>query len=336
MKSSEQKTEVVDVNNEVNNKIKIKKNIRKKNKRPIKNNFITGSNNQENVNDLENSDNNNNNNKIDSAQQITQNNKEESSTQKIEIMEIIENGLDRKNISVDKKLLELKDFEINSLEYEEAIKLDKRNFYEDYISLLRYNHPFMFSFAPSMDYNSFIIKKFLFFFSFSLDFTINTLFFSDDTMHKIYEDKGKFNFLYQIPQILYSTIISRIIDSIIRTLALSQDNIIELKQEKEKKDLDMKYKKLLQRLKIKFILFFVIAFTVLGVFWYYITCFCGIYINTQIHLIKDSVLSFVTGLLYPFGLYLIPGIFRISALKAEKHDGKCMYKFSSFIESYLC
>ena len=155
-------------------------------------------------------------------------------------------------------------------------------------------------------------------------------------MHKIYEDKGKFNFLYQIPQILYSTIISRIIDSIIRTLALSQDNIIELKQEKEKKDLDMKYKKLLKKLKIKFILFFVIAFIVLVVFWYYITCFCGIYINTQTHLIKDSVLSFITGLLYPFGIYLIPGIFRISALRAEKQNRKCMYKFSCFVESYLC
>ena len=81
---------------------------------------------------------------------------------------------------------------------------------------------------------------FLFFFSFSLDFTINTLIFNDDTMHKIYEDKGKFNILYQIPQILYSTIISKAIDGLIRTLALSQDNIVELKKEKEKKDIDMK------------------------------------------------------------------------------------------------
>jgi len=54
-------------------------------------------------------------------------------------------------------------------------------------------------------------------------------------MHKIYEDKGKFNFLYQIPQILYSTLISRIIDAIIRPLALSQDNISGFKQEQNKK-----------------------------------------------------------------------------------------------------
>ena len=74
------------------------------------------------------------------------------------------------------------------------------------------NHPLTFSFAPFNDYNSFIIKIFLFFFSFSSDLAINALFFNDDTMHKIYEDKGKYNFLYQTPQILYSIMISKIID----------------------------------------------------------------------------------------------------------------------------
>jgi glycogen debranching enzyme len=69
-----------------------------------------------------------------------------------------------------------------------------------------------------------------------LDFVINALFFTDDTMHKIYEDKGEFNFLYQLPQILYSTLISRFIDSFIKNFALSQDNIIDLKHEKEKID----------------------------------------------------------------------------------------------------
>ena len=128
-----------------------------------------------------------------------------------------------------KDIIDKKDFELNSLDYEEALKLDHRNFFQYYISLIKNNHPILFSFCPYKDYNSRIIKIFLFFFSFSLDFTINTLFFNDDTMHKIYEDKGKFNFLYQIPQILYSTLISRFIDSLIKNLALSQDTIVDLK-----------------------------------------------------------------------------------------------------------
>ena len=197
------------------------------------------------------------------------------SRQKLQIKE--ENSADKINRkpeeSIDEniiisKILEKNAFELNSLEYEEGRKLDHRNFIEYYISLLKYNHPFMFSFSPFNDYNSKIIKIFLFFFCFSLDLTVNALFFTDDTMHKIYQDKGKFNFLYQIPQILYSTLISRFIDSLIKNFALTQDNIVELKQEKELDDLETKHKKLLQILKIKFILYFAFTFITLMFFWY--------------------------------------------------------------------
>ena len=202
------------------------------------------------------------------------------------------------------------------------------------MSLLKNNYPIMFSFSPYNDYNSRIIKMFLFFFSFSLDFTINALFFNDDTMHKIYEDKGKFNFLYQLPQTIYSSLISRFIDTLIKNFALSQDNIINLKNEKNELDNNF-MKKLIRTLKIKFILFFITSFIILIFFWYYITCFCGIYENTQIHLIKDTLISLITSLLLPFVLFLIPGLFRIVALKVEKPTRKFLYKFSQFLENYL-
>ena len=244
------------------------------------------------------------------------------------------------NYEADINILKYKDFELNSLDYEEALQLDHRNYCDYYTSLLKYNHPIMYSFAPYNDYNSKIIKTFLFFFSFALDFTVNAIFFSDDTMHKIYEDKGKFDFLYQVPQIIYSTIISKFIDTLIRKFALTQDNIVDLKKEKGSK----KFKKInliiLRTLKIKFILFFCFAFMILSFFWYYITCFCGIYINTQIHLIKDSLSSLVLSLIIPFALYLIPGIFRLAALKEKKKKNsqkqkKYIYDFSIFLENIL-
>ena len=103
---------------------------------------------------------------------------------------------------------------------------------------------------------------FLFFFSLSLDFTVNALFFTEETMHKIYMDKGQFNFLYQIPQILYSTLISKFIDSLIKNFALPQENIVELKQERDIKNLHKKQKKLLIILKIKFYFFlFIIIYS---------------------------------------------------------------------------
>ena len=60
-----------------------------------------------------------------------------------------------------------------------------------------------------------IIKICLFFFYFALSYTVNALFFNDAKMHKIYVDHGDFNFIYQIPQILFSTIIISIINIIV-------------------------------------------------------------------------------------------------------------------------
>ena len=230
-----------------------------------------------------------------------------------------------------KNILKKTDFELNSVNYKDAIKLDHRSYCAYYFSLLKNDHPILFSFGSYNDYNSKIIKIFLFFFSFCLDFTINALFFTDDTMHKIYQDKGKFNILYQLPQTLYSTIISRFIDAFIRKYALSQETIIELKREKIKNNLDKKYQKIFRTLNIKFILFYIFSFLILIFFWYYITCFCGIYSNTQNHLIKDTFISSITSMIYPFIIDIIPGIFRILALRAGKPSLTCLYKFSQFI-----
>ena len=135
----------------------------------------------------------------------------------------------KENIINNKKLIKMNDYELNTLDYKSAIKIDKRTYIQYYLSLLRRKELVLFTFFTNNDYNSKIIKLNIFVFSFGLYFTINALFFNDITMHKIYEDKGKFNFIYQIPQILYSSIISSKINMIITSLSLSEKNILSIK-----------------------------------------------------------------------------------------------------------
>jgi hypothetical protein len=153
-------------------------------------------------------------------------------------------------------------------------------------------------------------------------------------MHKIYEDEGTFDFIYQIPQILYSTVLSNLDIALVSYLSLSEKNILIIKNTKEKNKENLK--KLVYEIKkcliIKFILFFLFDFLSLILFWYYLGCFCAVYKNTQFHLIKDTILSFSLSLLYPFGLCLLPGIFRIKALNSKKKDKECMYKFSKILQ----
>ena len=53
-------------------------------------------------------------------------------------------------------------------------------------------------------------------------------------MHKIYIDEGNFNFIFQLPQIIYSSLISYIINKIIDYSELSENNISEIKQVEKK------------------------------------------------------------------------------------------------------
>ena len=238
------------------------------------------------------------------------------------------------NIEKYKEVLKYTDNELNSLEYKQAIISDKRTYSQYYFSLLKMGHPVIFSFYCNIrDYNIQIIKIFLFFFFISLDLTVNALFFSDDTMHKIYIDEGDFNFLYQLAQIIYSSLISMIISNLIKYLSLTESNIIDLKKVRKKEKINKNVKKLIKSLKIKFILFFIINFLLLLLFAYYIICFCCIYENTQIHLIKDTAISFALSLIYPFCTYLIPGIIRIASLHGKNKE--CLYKFSSFIQDII-
>ena len=149
-------------------------------------------------------------------------------------------------------------------------------------------------------------------------------------MHKILIDKGSFNFIYQIPQILYSSIISGVINSIITFLSLSEKSIIELK--KNSFITENKVKDLIKCLKIKFILFFIIDYSLLLLFWYYLSCFCAVYKNTQVHLIKDTLICFGLSLIYPLLLYLLPGVFRIMSLRAKNANRECLYKLSKILQ----
>ena len=47
------------------------------------------------------------------------------------------------------------------------------------------------------------------------------LFLNDATMHKIYIEEGSFDFIYDIPQIIYSSLISGFINSVMKAFALT-------------------------------------------------------------------------------------------------------------------
>jgi hypothetical protein len=106
---------------------------------------------------------------------------------------------------------------------------------------------------------------------------------------------------------------------------------LEVKQEKDFSKAKKKSKELIKCIYIKLSIFFSMSFIFMLFFWFFISCFCGVYINTQSILITNTLISFGLSMIYPFGLSLIPGFFRIPALKAEKEDKEIIYKIGCII-----
>ena len=82
-----------------------------------------------------------------------------------------------------------------------------------------------------------MIKIDLFFIGFTIYYTVNALFYTDGTMHNIYVTNGSFNIEYQLPKIMYSSLISMTLYIFLKMLAISNSDIIGFKQNKKKKAL---------------------------------------------------------------------------------------------------
>jgi hypothetical protein len=231
----------------------------------------------------------------------------------------IANKLSNKNTNI------LRDDELNILEYKEALKLDKRNFFQYYISLIKLKIPIVFTFFHYNDYNLVTIKISLFFLNFALYFVTNALFFNDKSMHKIFIDNGEYDFVFQIAQTIYSSLVSVLISTILNRLSLSDSRLLHFK--KEKKPI-INANKLRKSIKIKFCLFYVLGFILFCGYWYYISCFCAVYKNTQIIFLKNIFISYGLSIIYPFEIYLMPTILRIYSLKSKKRNKELCYKIS--------
>jgi len=227
------------------------------------------------------------------------------------------------------------DFDINNLDYNNALIQDNRSFCEMFLSFIKTKHPIYFTFLLKNDYNSRIIKIYLFIFSFSLEYSINALFFNDSTMNKIYKDRGDYNFIYQLPQIIYSFLISFAITKLLSYFILSEKKVAEIVKTKtfETKN---KINDLFKKSKCKLIIFFVLIIIIQLLFFYYLSSFCGVYKNTQGALIKDTIFSFVISLfIYSYIFCLIPCTMRYYSLKGKNKDRKCLYNASNIISNIL-
>ena len=273
-------------------------NINKRNKKNLDTDLIDENNNNENI--------------------IKNKNKNDSSIQKI----------------ISKIKIVYTDYELNNFEYKYAILHDKRSCGQYYCSLIKEKNIILFSFCPRKDYNSIIIRSSIFSLSFSIYYAVNFAFFTDEILHKIYEDGGKYDVLYFLPEIIISFVISYYLTAIIKLIFLSERNIAKVRQQSSLSKAYYFSEKARKNLVIKYIIYFILGLGFLFLFWMLLSSFGAVYPNTQMFIFKNALISFAMALVYPFFIYIFPCALRMCSLNSSQKDNECVYKISKYLQMF--
>ena len=219
---------------------------------------------------------------------------------------------------------------LNNLNFKDAILLDKRTFCQFFMSLIRKKYIIFIIFNPKYSFNSRIINYCFLLFLFPLYLTINTLFVDAFTIHNIYINKGSFDIVYNIPKIVFATIIAYLLQTIFYNFISTDNDVLEIKNiiEKEKNYIEIIDEKIVI-ITIKNILFFTISSILLNFCGLYIGCFSAIFSKTKIHLFIRLFLSFSFSLLIPFVINFLATLFRILSLYKINED---LYIISKYIQ----
>ena len=225
-----------------------------------------------------------------------------------------------KKINSIKNDINFNNFELFHLPFNLALIYDKRSLLKIYCSLVKMNQLIIFSLLNNKDDNIGIIKKYILFFSFSLHYAINILFFNDTVMHQIYIDEGIYNIFYQYKFILYSSIISYVIIKImINAFIKNEKYFISIKLTKKLNKVKKERKNALKNILIKNIIFLCINFLLIIFFGYYSICFNALYKNTKIYIIINTCVSFSISLICPFVIDIVPSLLRRKSIYFSKN-----------------
>ena len=264
---------------------------------------------------------------------IYEENKKDSNSEKksIEKFEEIENN-EKKEKDKNKEENGLDDYELHQLKYEEAIVLDNRSFCKIYWSLIKRNELFLNTFVSWNDYNLFYIKIEKFIIDILTIMTLNGFLFPDDSIHNYFLNGVKYDFSQQILPIILSFIISYIFEILLYFLVMTDRYFYEVKALSKIEGSKNKIIDVLRGMKMKLMAFYIGGTFFAFFYWYAISAFCSVYLNTQSIYIIDCVISFPIFLIVPFIVYALIALLRIISLKSVNHKKlKWLYKMSQML-----
>ena len=199
--------------------------------------------------------------------------------------------------------------EFNEIPYQQALRIDNRNFFEILFSVL--------------------INKIAILFELLLDVSMNCFLYSDDVVSEKYHNNGSLSWFTSFSLSIISNIISSIITSIISNLT-DYSEIFEsiIKYVKIKRKYFENIIRFLKYIKIRLTIFYIIEIIFIIVMTYYLFIFSTVYHHSQISIIINYIIGVFTSLAFSVGITLIISILRVISIKYHSSN---LYNTSKYL-----
>jgi hypothetical protein len=185
--------------------------------------------------------------------------------------------------------------DLDNMDYDDAIKLDQRSFFEYLNCRLKQKQIIMETFFYKENLKPLSIKALLLLLNINLYFVINGLFFNEIYIEKIYkandDEENFFSYLSRsFNNFIYATLVSFIINIIIDCIFIEEKKIKRIFLREKEDQLQIKYEISLNMSSIKkrYIGFIFICLFICIISWYYLICFNYVYPGVKLEWIKSN------------------------------------------------
>ena len=249
----------------------------------------------------------------------------------VDSLKVEENMKELDKKSENSQLYNYEADELNELPFDKAIKHDKRTFCEYYGNILLFSHIILNVFFRHNDYNLFVVKLGLLFMTFPINLTMNIFFFTNKTIKVNYVKSLDDISLFwsNIANTVYSSILANALLIMLKLICLTHNSVKTLRKIRNVKEAKKKSACVLRCIRFRVSIYFILSFAFLIIFGFYVLCFCAVFENTQINLVKSTLTSWLMSLLYPFIICFFTSLIRNFAFQWKS---SCMYKLKQILQ----
>ena len=218
--------------------------------------------------------------------------------------------------------------EYNSIPYEQALRIDKRGYYDIFLSILAHEIKIIDIFYYRNPYFHLSIIISIYLFELCLDLTLNCLLYTDDVVSEKYNNNGSIGFFTSLSLSFMSNIFAGMIAYIIGKLADYADTFeLMMKETIIKKQYFWTMVKFKKYLTLKMTGFYIIQTIINLCMCYYLMIFCTVYHKTQGSIMINYLLGIAESMAISFGLAIITSLFRFFSLQ---YKWRSIYYTSKF------